>query len=109
MNDTPLTDKRLKNIKIENEDSCCSIYVYVNDKEYTGDIVDADFARGLERENQLLKSALKDVLSIMDKLSGNYQPDEDSCLGNAFFEMEMCEDSFFILKSEIEELTNAKA
>jgi len=47
---TPRTDARLGQIKIENEDSCCAIYVYIDGKEYYGDLVDADFARQLESE-----------------------------------------------------------
>jgi tRNA G26 N,N-dimethylase Trm1 len=54
--DTPRTDTHAGQIKLENEDSCCGIYVYIDGKEYYGSLVDADFARQLERElNQVTK------------------------------------------------------
>jgi len=47
---TPRTDERIQTIRIENEDSCCAIYVKIGDKDYDGALIDADFACQLERE-----------------------------------------------------------
>ena len=55
MSITPRTDARELAISIQNEDSCCAIYVKVYGKEYEGGLVDTDFARELERENAELR------------------------------------------------------
>ena len=47
---TPRTDERIQTIRIENEDSCCAIYVKIGDNDYDGALIDADFACQLERE-----------------------------------------------------------
>jgi hypothetical protein len=56
MTPTPRTDARELAISIQNEDSCCAIYVKVHGKEYEGGLVDTDFARDLERENAKLSA-----------------------------------------------------
>lgn len=48
--DTPRTDDRLCTISIENEDSCCAIYVKIDGKDSDCELIDADFTRQLERE-----------------------------------------------------------
>ena len=55
MSTTPRTDARELAISIQNEDSCCAIYVKIDGKEYEGGLVDTDFARDLERENAELR------------------------------------------------------
>ena len=59
MNSTPRTDTRELAISIQNEDSCCAIYVKIDGKEYEGGLVDSDFARKLECENVRLREALE--------------------------------------------------
>ena len=58
---TPRTNARLGQIKIECGDSCCAYYVYIDGKEYVGDLVDADFASQLECENKRLRDALETI------------------------------------------------
>lgn len=58
MNSTPRTDARELAISIQNEDSCCAIYVKIDGKEYEGGLVDSDFARELECENARLRASL---------------------------------------------------
>ena len=55
MSTTPRTDARELAISIQNEDSCCAIYVKIDGKEYEGGLVDSDFARKLECENARLR------------------------------------------------------
>lgn len=57
---TPRTDGRSTRITIECDDSCCSVRVFLDEVEYGGDLVDADFAKGLERE-------LSETLSLLNK------------------------------------------
>ena len=54
---TPRTEDRINRISIENEDSCCAIYVKIDGKESDCDLIDADFARQLERELAELRAA----------------------------------------------------
>lgn len=54
---TPRTEDRINRISIENEDSCCSIYVKIDGAESDCDLIDADFARQLERELAELRAA----------------------------------------------------
>jgi hypothetical protein len=61
MSITPRTDARELAISIQNEDSCCAIYVKIDGKEYEGGLVDSDFARELECENARLKEALESL------------------------------------------------
>ena len=83
---TPRTDERIQTIRIENEDSCCAIYVKIGDKDYDGALIDADFARQLELElahslaNQVkaqdevehIKALLKDIPAVhTNTLRGN--------------------------------------
>ena len=49
-------------IKIDCDDSCCAVYVEKDGD--TVDVVDAEFARGLERENDLLMAVNNDVKRI---------------------------------------------
>jgi tRNA G26 N,N-dimethylase Trm1 len=56
MTPTPQTDARELAVSIQNEDSCCAIYVKIDGKEYEGGLVDTDFARELERENAELRT-----------------------------------------------------
>ena len=56
MSITPRTDARELAISIQNEDSCCAIYVKIDGKEYEGGLVDTEFARTLERENVKLSA-----------------------------------------------------
>jgi hypothetical protein len=62
MSITPRTDARELAISIQNEDSCCAIYVKVYGKEYEGGLVDTDFARELECENARLRETLEAAL-----------------------------------------------
>ena len=64
MTPTPRTDARELAISIQNEDSCCDIYVKIDGKEYEGRLVDSDFARELECENERLRAALELAFSI---------------------------------------------
>jgi hypothetical protein len=59
MSTTPRTDARELAISIQNEDSCCAIYVKIDGKEYEGGLVDSDFARKLECENARLRGWLR--------------------------------------------------
>jgi hypothetical protein len=68
MSTTPRTDARELAISIQNEDSCCAIYVKIDGKEYEGGLVDSDFARKLECENARLREALADMLENHDKV-----------------------------------------
>jgi predicted nuclease with TOPRIM domain len=56
MSKTPRTDARELAVSIQNEDSCCAIYVKIDGKEYEGGLVDTDFARELECENVKLSA-----------------------------------------------------
>lgn len=58
MSDHPRTDARLDSISIENEDSCCAIYIRIDGAEYDGPLVDADFAYQLEDDIKLLNDRL---------------------------------------------------
>jgi hypothetical protein len=64
MNSTPRTDARELAVSIQNEDSCCAIYVKVHGKEYEGGLVDTDFARDLERENAKLLAANAELINV---------------------------------------------
>jgi len=59
MTPTPQTDARELAVSIQNEDSCCAIYVKIDGKEYEGGLVDSDFARELECENARLREEIK--------------------------------------------------
>ena len=69
LSDTPRTDKRLSEVIIENEDSCCAIYVKINGVESDDALLDAGFARELEREITMLRVALGNALQAADSLS----------------------------------------
>jgi hypothetical protein len=62
---TPRTDAQICRVTIESEDSCSAIYVKKDGRDYSGDLVDADFTRQLELEITTLQSALE---SERDKL-----------------------------------------
>ena len=64
MTPTPRTDARELAISIQNEDSCCAIYVKIDGKEYEGGLVDSDFARELECENARLRAALQRIVAL---------------------------------------------
>ena len=73
--DTPRTDDRLCTISIENEDSCCAIYVKIDGKDSDCDLIDADFTRQLERELtqskaevERLKEEVKNLEDIIDDI-----------------------------------------
>jgi hypothetical protein len=68
MSTTPRTDARELAISIQNEDSCCAIYVKVHGKEYEGGLVDTDFARELERELAETRKALEESMSHQREL-----------------------------------------
>ena len=77
MSTTPRTDARELGISIQNEDSCCAIYVKVYGKEYEGGLVDTDFARDLERENAELrkdKARLRETLAEIGEYRGEGGP-----------------------------------
>lgn len=64
--DTPLTDARVRRVRIENEDSCCAIYVKVDEVPYEGDLVDADFARSLETRLNAAEELLRKLVRVAD-------------------------------------------
>jgi hypothetical protein len=65
MSTTPRTDARELAISIQNEDSCCAIYVKIDGKEYEGGLVDSDFARKLECENAALRAIIDATLRAL--------------------------------------------
>jgi hypothetical protein len=65
MSKTPRTDARELAISMQNEDSCCAIYVKIDGKEYEGGLVDTDFARELECENARLNNRINNLLLPM--------------------------------------------
>jgi hypothetical protein len=67
MSKTPRTDARELAISMQNEDSCCAIYVKIDGKEYEGGLVDTDFARELECENERLMEALEAAWYAMER------------------------------------------
>jgi hypothetical protein len=67
MSKTPRTDARELAISMQNEDSCCAIYVKIDGKEYEGGLVDTDFARELECENARLREALEAAWYAMER------------------------------------------
>jgi tRNA G26 N,N-dimethylase Trm1 len=79
--DTPRTDTRAGQIKLENEDSCCGIYVYIDGKEYYGSLVDADFARQLERELNQANKERDEAQTLL------------ACLQHAVEEWKTCHDA----------------
>ena len=69
---TPKTNARVEAIIIESEDSCCGIYVKLDGANYDGDLVDADFARGMEQAVTELSAALTDLLDEYEFQQGQY-------------------------------------
>lgn len=61
MRPTPETDARTSQITVQSEDEYCSVEVTLNGEKYDGDIVDADFARNLERQRDELLEALDNL------------------------------------------------
>ena len=67
--DTPRTDDRLCTISIENEDSCCAIYVKIDGKDSDCDLIDADFTRQLERELTQSKAEVERLRHLLTEAS----------------------------------------
>ena len=65
--DTPRTDARISTTEIENEDSCCAIYVRIEGRNYDGDLIDADFTRSLEREATAYREELERLLEVVSE------------------------------------------
>ena len=80
MNSTPRTDARELAISIQNEDSCCAIYVKVDGKEYEGGLVDSDFARELECENARMLAALQRIVALGARMP---EDAEEVCIAKA--------------------------
>ena len=74
---TPRTDDRLCTISIENEDSCCAIYVKIDGKDSDCELIDADFTRQLERE-------LTQSKAEVERLRGSLR-DQERSLGTSQF------------------------
>jgi hypothetical protein len=84
MSTTPRTDARELAISIQNEDSCCAIYVKIDGKEYEGGLVDSDFARELECENARMRETLNSALEAaeLDYKSAllDYEEAQEQCV-----------------------------
>lgn len=63
---TPRTDAHLNSVSIENEDSCCSIYVKVDGVDYHGELATADFARAIEAELQAAHSRIRELEGLRE-------------------------------------------
>lgn len=69
---TPRTDAEMAKIKIDCDDSCCAVYIEKDGD--TVDVVDAEFARGLEREVNRLNAELAGLQSPYSKWTQGDSP-----------------------------------
>lgn len=61
---TPETNRRIQEVSIDCDDSCCGVYVTINGVTSGCDLVDADFARRLEQQRDAAVQALEDILRL---------------------------------------------
>ena len=70
---TPETDARKELITMDCEDSVCGFYVYRDGAEYTGDLVDVEFARRLERERDEARDFAQKITDKALSATGDLQ------------------------------------